>query len=171
MGCNAANRRSEYPPFNTKYERIYMSKRTMGRVLAELKAIHTFDLWVADSIKTCIALLEADLRRNKSNGMLPPHQSHSDTSRAAAAAIAPRFGTLTRDVLFQLSRFPYGLTDEEGQQATGMQGNSYRPCRVTLMDSGFVVDSGNRRKTHQQREAVVWHVTPEGFSALKEIQS
>jgi hypothetical protein len=146
-----------------------MSKRTMGRVLAELKAIHTYDLWVADSIKDCIALLEAALKRGKSSGMLPPHQLHSDTSRAAAAAIAPKFGPMTRDVLLQLSRFPNGLTDEEGQIAAGMQGNSYRPCRVTLMDSGFVVDSGNRRKTHQRRDAVVWHVTPKGMSALKQI--
>lgn len=169
MGCNAANRRSEYPPFNTKYERIYMSKRTINRVLAELKSIQTFDLWVADSIKNCIALLEADLSRSKSKGKLPPHQWHSDTSRAAAAAIAPKFGPMTRDVLLQLSRFPNGLTDEEGQQAAGMQGNSYRPCRVTLMDSGFVVDSGNRRKTHQHRDAVVWSVTPEGFMALEQL--
>jgi hypothetical protein len=114
-------------------------------------------------------LLEAALKRGKSKGNLPPHQWHSDTSRAAAAAIAPKFGTLTRDVLLQLSRFPNGLTDEEGQVAAGMQGNSYRPCRVTLMDSGFVVDSGNRRKTHQRRDAVVWSVTPEGFMALEEL--
>ena len=164
---DGAHQCSEYPPFNTKFERIYMSKRTMGRVLAELKAIHTYDLWVAESIADCIALLEADLNRRKPKSNLPPHQWHSDTSRAAAQAIAPKFGTLTRDVLLQLSRFPYGLTDEEGQIAAGMQGNSYRPCRVTLMDSGFVVDSGNRRKTHQKREAVVWHVTPEGFLALE----
>ncbi len=143
----------------------------MGRVLAELKSIHTFDLWVADSIKTCIALLEADLRLNKSNGMLPPHQSHSDTSRAAAAAIAPRFGTLTRNVLLQLSRFPDGLTDEEGQLAAWMPGNSYRPCRVSLMDSGFVFDTGNRRKTQQHRDAAVWAVTPEGLQALESIYS
>jgi hypothetical protein len=73
---------------------------------------------------------------------------------------------MTRDVLLQLSRFPHGLTDEEGQQAAGMQGNSYRPCRVSLMDKGFVVDSGHRRKTAQRKDAVVWTVTPEGYLAL-----
>ncbi len=145
-----------------------MSKRTMGRVLAELKSIRTGDIFVADSIKTCIELLEADISRRKGRGYLPPHQWHSDTSRAAAEAIAPKFGTMTRDVLLQLSRFPEGLTDEEGQQAAGMQGNSYRPCRVSLMDKGFVVDSGHRRKTHQRKDAVVWCVTPEGYLALEE---
>jgi len=145
-----------------------MSKRTMGRVLAELKSIRTEDMFVADSINICIALLEADMGRRKGKGYLPPHQWHSDTSRAAAEAIAPKFGTMTRDVLLQLSRFPEGLTDEEGQQASGMQGNSYRPCRVSLMDKGFVVDSGHRRKTHQRKDAVVWSVTPEGYLALEE---
>ena len=146
-----------------------MSKRTLGRVLAELKAIRAHDIFVADAIGECIALIEADLARRKGKGYLPPHQWHSDTSTAAAEAIAPQFGTMTRDVLLQLSRFPEGLTDEEGQQAAGMQGNSYRPCRVSLMDKGFVVDSGHRRKTAQRKDAVVWTVTPEGYLALGDL--
>ena len=146
-----------------------MSKRTMGRVLAELKSIRTGDIFVADSIKTCIDLLEADLGRRKGKGTLPPHQWHSDTSRASAEAIAPKFGTITRKVLAHLCSYPLGLTDEEAQQTMGMEGNSYRPCRVTLMDRGFVVDSGTRRKTHQRKDAVVWSVTPEGFLALSEL--
>ena len=35
-----------------------------------------------------IALIEADLARRKGKGYLPPHQWHSDTSTAAAEAIA-----------------------------------------------------------------------------------
>jgi len=143
-----------------------MNKRTTTRVLAELKSIQTFDMWVADSIKLCIELLEADLNRRTGKGDLPPHQSHSDTSRAAAEAIAPKFGTMMWTVLEHLATYP-GLTDEEAQQTLSMSGNSYRPSRVTLMDRGFVVDSGNRRKTHQRKDAVVWSVTPEGFAALE----
>ena len=143
-----------------------MSKRTIGRVLAELKSIHTNDIFVADSIKTCIELLEAAMSRRKGSSSLPPHQWHSDTSRAAAEAIAPKFGTMTRRVLAELSKYPYGLTDEEAQNIMGMPGNSYRPCRVTLMDRGFVMDSGHRRKTAQRKDAVVWSVTPEGHLAL-----
>jgi len=145
-----------------------MSKRTMGRVLAELKSIRTGDIFVADSIKTCIDLLEADLGRRKGKGTLPPHQWHSDTSSAAAEAIAPKFGKMTRAVLVELSKYPSGLTDEEAQSITGMQGNSYRPCRVTLMDKGLVYDTGNRRKTNQRKDAVVWAVTDTGYSTLYE---
>lgn len=145
-----------------------MSKRTMGRVLAELKSIHTEDIFVADSIKTCIALLEADMGRRKGSGRLPPHQAHSDTSTAAAEAIAPKFGTITRAVLVELSKYPHGLTDEEAQNIIGMQGNSYRPCRVTLMDNGLVYDTGDRRKTNQRKDAVVWAVSETGYSTLYE---
>ncbi len=146
-----------------------MNKRTLSRVLAELKSIQTFDMWVADSVKLCIELLEADLNRRTGKGNLPPHQSHSDTSRAAAEAVAPKFGTVMLKVLEHLAFYPHGLTDEEGQQISGMQGNSYRPSRVTLMDRGFVVDSGNRRKTHQHKDAVVWSITFEGFEALRKL--
>ena len=57
-----------------------MSKRTMSRVLAELKSIRTEDIFVADAINTCIALLEADLGRRKGSGRLPPHRSEEHTS-------------------------------------------------------------------------------------------
>lgn len=146
-----------------------MNKRTTTRVLAELKSINTFDMWVADSIKLCIELLEADLSRRTGKGSLPPHQSHSDTSRAAAKAIAPKFGTMMFTVLQHLAEYPLGLTDEEGQQTLRMPGNSYRPSRVTLMDRGFVVDSGIRRKTHQRKDAVVWTLTFDGFAALEKL--
>jgi len=142
-----------------------MSKKTMSRVLAELKSIRSHDMWVQDSINICIALIEADMKGK--GGVLPPHQSHSDTSTSAALSIAPKFGTMTRDVLVNLTKYPSGLTDEEAQNIMGMQGNSYRPCRVTLMDRGFVADSGERRKTKQRKEAVVWTVTLAGYKSLE----
>jgi hypothetical protein len=140
-----------------------MSKKTMSRVLAELKSIRCNDMWVQDSINVCIALIQADMK----GGVLPPHQSHSDTSTSAALSIAPKFGTMTRDVLVNLTKYPSGLTDEEAQNIMGMQGNSYRPCRVTLMDRGFVADTGDRRKTNQRKDAVVWSVTPDGYKSLE----
>ena len=142
-----------------------MSKKILRRVREELESIQTNDIFVADAIKTCIALCNAGLAPR---GTLPPHQWHSDTSAAAAVAIAPKFGRMTRSVLTMIARYQDGLTDEEAQSIMGMQGNSYRPCRVTLMDKGFVVDTGHRRKTRQRKDAVVWSVTPEGYLALGE---
>ena len=142
-----------------------MSKKTMSRVLAELKSIRSHDMWVQDSINICIALIEAEMKGK--GGVLPPHQSHSDTSTSAALSIAPKFGTMTRDVLVNLTKYPSGLTDEEAQNIMGMQGNSYRPCRVTLMDRGFVADTGDRRKTNHRKDAVVWTVTLAGYKSLE----
>jgi hypothetical protein len=142
-----------------------MSKKTLSRVLTELKSIRTNDMWVQDSINVCIALIQADMQGKKGN--LPPHQSHSDTSTSAALSIAPKFGTMAREVLVNLTKYPSGLTDEEAQNIMGMQGNSYRPCRVTLMDRGFVADTGDRRKTNQRKDAVVWSVTPDGYKSLE----
>lgn len=88
---------------------------------------------------------------------LPPHQRHSDTSTEAAELIAPNFGTLMAELLEVFKNRPYsGLTDEEGQTLLKMEGNTYRPCRVTLMHRGWIEDSGQRRLTRSKRKAVVW---------------
>ncbi len=141
-----------------------MSRKTLRMVLVELKSIRTTDIFVADAIKTCIALIESDLNP----GNLPPHQRHSETSREAAAEIAPKFGRTTRAVLIALSRHADGLTDEEGQSVMRMDGNSYRPCRVTLANKGLVKDTGQRRMTAHRKKAAVWAVTPAGADFLRE---
>lgn len=92
---------------------------------------------------------------------LPPHQRHSDTSTEAAVLIAPKFGTLMAKLLETFKKRPYlGLTDEEGQVLLGMEGNTYRPCRVTLTARGWIEDSGQRRLTRSKRKAVVWMLKP-----------
>jgi hypothetical protein len=139
-----------------------MSKSTMRRVLAKLKEIETDDLFVADAIAECIQILEMP----KKGGVLPPHQSHSDTSRASAIAEAPTFGMKARTVLVGFAHSMSGLTDEEGQERLQMEGNSYRPCRVTLMDQGLIYDTGFRRKTRAGRPAVVWDMTVKGRETL-----
>lgn len=139
-----------------------MSKKILRRVRDELQSIRTNDIFVADAIKTCIALCESGL----TPGLLPPHQHHSDTSREAAAAIAPKFGRMTSAVLTLIARHQDGLTDEEGQSLMRMEGNSYRPCRVTLADKGFVTDTGVRRLTAHRKKAAVWAITPAGTEYL-----
>jgi hypothetical protein len=142
-----------------------MSKKILRRVREELESIHTNDIFVADSIKTCIALCNAGLAPR---GTLPPHQWHSDTSAAAAAAIAPKFGRMTRSVLTLIARYQDGLTDEEGQSLMHMDGNSYRPCRVALADKGYVRDTQVRRFTSHRKKAVVWAITSKGTEWLIE---
>ena len=142
-----------------------MSKKVLMKVRDKLMEIDCPDLFTAEVIGECIALCDEVLWPDEK---LPPHQHHSDTSRAAAAAIAPKFGRMTESVLKTLARYPSGLTDEEAQRIMGMEGNSYRPCRITLRKKGFVKDSDARRKTSHKRQAVVWAVTERGRTHLNE---
>ena len=86
----------------------------------------------------------------------PPHQRHSETSRAAAEQIKMRVGPLHQRLLaFLASR---DATDEEMQVALDMGANTQRPRRRELQLSGRIVDSGQRRLTKSRREAVVWRL-------------
>lgn len=49
-----------------------------------------------------------------------------------------------------------GCTDEEGQDATGINGNTWRPARVGLREAGLVCDSGEKRPAKSGRESHVW---------------
>ncbi len=53
----------------------------------------------------------------------------------------------------------HGATDEEVCDALAMHGNTERPRRVELVESGHVVDSTYRRYTKSNRMAVVWIVS------------
>lgn len=97
----------------------------------------------------------------------PPHQRSSDTSRESAKAIAPNFSARMLRILEKISTIG-GMTDEEGQHALEIDGNSYRPARVSLVKHGLIADEGERSKTMSGRSAVVWQVTGLGMSVLKE---
>jgi hypothetical protein len=137
-----------------------VSKKTLRQVRDQLQLIRTNDMFVAEAIKQCIALCNSSLQP----GAMPPHQHHSDTSREAAVAIAPKFGRMTSAVLLLIAR--HSLTDEEGQSMMSMEGNSYRPCRVSLANRGFVYDTGTRRLTSRRKKAAVWAITPAGTEYL-----
>lgn len=94
---------------------------------------------------------------------LPPHQWHSDTSTEAAEAIIPKLKKLTDKIFNNLGQAgPFGMTDDEGMVQIGIDGNSYRPCRIDLMHRGLVRDSDLRRLTRRNRNAVVWELTELG---------
>lgn len=81
---------------------------------------------------------------------------HPDTSHEAARAVMPKTGTQRRAVLdFVSSRQEHGATDLEIQHALVMNGNTERPRRIELVEAGYLVDSGLRRRTGG-RDMIVW---------------
>lgn len=85
-----------------------------------------------------------------------PFQAHSETSRAAAEEILTLAAAMRARVYECIVSAPDGMTDEEGQAALGMPGNTYRPRRRELQQAGMVCDSGRTRPTESGRSAVVW---------------
>jgi len=82
------------------------------------------------------------------SGKIPPYQSHSETSRAAAERIKLTVGTGRRKVydFFQHQGIA-GATDQEIQIALGMSGDTVRPRRGELVQAGLVVKRNLTRKT------------------------
>jgi len=94
---------------------------------------------------------------NCTTAPLAPHAHASSTSRASAHRIQWDAGRLERRVREALrDAGPRGLTDAEIEEVTGLCGNTARPRRVRLVETGLVVDSGRRRPTPSGRSAVVW---------------
>ena len=140
-----------------------MSRKVLRQVRDSLVSLSQDDMFLREALKGCIAICNRALQPGK----LPPHQVHSETSTEAALAIAPKFGPMTLKVLTLLFQHPVGLTDEEAQRLMDMEGNSYRPCRVTLADKGYVWDTGRRRLTSRRRRAAVWAITDRGQEYLE----
>ncbi len=87
-----------------------------------------------------------------------PYQSHSPTSEHAASLIEPQ--TLKSKVfLYIVECGRDGATDDEIQVRLDMNPSTQRPRRVDLVREGFVTDSGRKRKTRGNRNAVVWVLT------------
>ena len=95
----------------------------------------------------------------------PLAQKHSRTSVEAANLMSgSRAGSLRATIWrWLLEQGERGGTDEEGQDALGMEGNTYRPRRVELQEAGLVVATVRTRRTRSNRQAAVWRgVRPEG---------
>lgn len=81
------------------------------------------------------------------------------TSAAAAQSMFPHLAECRRLVFESIRRAgKLGRTDEEVQLELGMVGNTQRPRRSELVESGLIVNSGSRRKTSSGRLACVWVV-------------
>ena len=95
-----------------------------------------------------------------------PYMPHSETSREAAELIEPRVAGDRRRVLEYIREqcywmglplgSPMGATDEEQQDALGMNPSTQRPRRGELVAMKLVRDSGRTRRTRSGRRATVW---------------
>lgn len=77
---------------------------------------------------------------------------------AAAQSIEESAATL-RAAVFDFILHSGGSTDQEIQVGLRMPGNTERPRRRELEMAGRIRDSGIRRTTEAEREAIVWIAT------------
>ena len=98
------------------------------------------------------------------------YQSHSATSRTAAAKILATADTLRGDVYRFIVKFKaWGATDEEMQLGLGMNPSTQRPRRVELVEMGVIEDSQTQRRTTSGRWAVVWSASKPKRQEQKEL--
>ena len=81
------------------------------------------------------------------------------TSIAAKLKVEPRMGSINQKVYDYIkSRKYYGATDQEVEAALGLDGNTVRPSRGSLVKKGLVSDSGKTRQNQKGNDCIVWVV-------------
>lgn len=93
----------------------------------------------------------------------PPHQAHSETSKEAAIAALPNAATDRARILdFIRARGVHGATSDECQAEFGLAHQTGSARVAELLQGGFIIESGRRRKTRRNRDADVLVVAPPG---------
>ena len=88
--------------------------------------------------------------------------SNMETSRDALESIEPQIANITDRVYRHiLSKGEEGITDDEGFRSMGMNPNTYRPCRINLMDKGLVLNTNTKGITESGRKAWKWRAVAE----------
>jgi hypothetical protein len=86
-----------------------------------------------------------------------PPSVNTDTSRQAAADIAPRLSALHQDILAHIQRSAdHGATCDELEHTLALRHQTCGPRLRELALSGAIVDTGMRRRTRSGRKAIVW---------------
>lgn len=92
--------------------------------------------------------------------------SDGNTSADAARLALPMVEGLRRRVVYQISRcmrYPIpGATDDQLERAMNCSHQSLSSARRFLVQTGWLVDSGQRMKTRTGRNAKVWILTDFG---------
>jgi DNA-binding transcriptional ArsR family regulator len=94
-----------------------------------------------------------------------------DTSAAAAGLAEPvQYSARHRVITILARRHPTvadGMTDDELERASGNSHQTISSARNWLVEAGWVRDTGIRRMTRSNRQAVVWELTPAARQQLK----
>ena len=86
-----------------------------------------------------------------------PYASGSETSKAAASEMSPYLGRLQACIFdFIASCHAFGATDQEVQEALGIDSSTQRPRRCELANKGLIRKAKIKRKTRSGRQAQVW---------------
>jgi transcription initiation factor IIE alpha subunit len=86
------------------------------------------------------------------------------TSIAAAQKVYPRTGSLRMKVYeFILNQGLQGATDQEIEKTLGIDGNTVRPTRISLVKDGYIMDTGTTRKNKHDNDCIVWRAVEEGM--------
>ena len=93
----------------------------------------------------------------------PPHQAHSETSKEAAIAALPNAATYRARILeFIRKRGAEGATSDECQAEFQLAHQTGSARVAELLQGGFIIESGRRRKTRRGRDADVLVIAPPG---------
>lgn len=135
-----------------------------ARALAEAVQAGTWDNLhgLADDVLQALALPDPSAEIPA-----PHHRTGTDTEQEAARLMTPRAGTLREEALRAFTdALDTGLTDRELARVTGRYLYSIAPRRVELTRQGWLVDSGQRRRTDRGSRAVVWKLSDAALSLL-----
>lgn len=105
----------------------------------------------------CDKGLEPPSRPSIDRNTSPVTHAKQATSRAAGRATLPNSGTQRRMVYdLMVTKGELGMCDHEIEKELGFRIPSVCAARNSLMNDGWVYDSGRRRKTPQGHDAIVW---------------
>ena len=86
------------------------------------------------------------------------------TSIEAREKAEPKIGTLKRKVYeLLLNKGLGGMTDQEIERYLHLEGNTVRPIRGALVESGLVMDSGTTRLNDKGNRCIVWRASENGM--------
>jgi biotin operon repressor len=93
-------------------------------------------------------------------GTTAPFVSGSDTSQDAAASMADRVGQTRQKVYESIATsLSKGQTCDEAEEALEMTHQTVSARIKELKDTGYIVDTGDRRKTRSKQKAAVYVAT------------